>query len=100
MKFRNFQCFIISNITFDIVTGWLSKHIVHFICYDKIILFAIMETCSLCFLQFYFSEYLSREQSLIMAQTGAEEILMRCENFTDLMVGVWNNILLGYDKNL
>ena len=37
-----------------------------------------------------------REQSLIMAQTGAEEILMGCENFTDLVVGVWNNMSAFY----
>ena len=35
-----------------------------------------------------------------MAQTGAEEILMGCENFTDLVVGARNNvkILLWYEK--
>ena len=36
------------------------------------------------------------EQSLIMAQTGAEEILIRCENFTDLVVGVSNNMSTFY----
>ena len=29
-----------------------------------------------------------RKWSLIMLQTGAEEIVMGCENFTDLVVGV------------
>ena len=31
-----------------------------------------------------------------MAQTGAEEILMGYENFTDLVVGVWNNMSTLY----
>ena len=33
-----------------------------------------------------------REQKLIMAQIRAEEILIECENFTDLVVGVCNNM--------
>ena len=32
------------------------------------------------------------EWSLIMAQTGAEEILMGCENLSDLVVGACSNI--------
>ena len=31
-----------------------------------------------------------------MAQTGAEEILMGRENFTDLVVGIWNNMSTIY----
>ena len=36
------------------------------------------------------------EQSLIMAQTGAEEILIGCENFNDLVIGVSNNMSTFY----
>ena len=51
---------MISNIHFDdVLTDWLSKRTVYFFCYDKNILFRIMETCSPCFLPFYFSKYLS-----------------------------------------
>ena len=37
-----------------------------------------------------------------MAQFGVEEILLGCENFTDLVVGVWNNMptfYWGMEKN-
>ena len=37
-----------------------------------------------------------REQSLMVAQARAEEIIMGCENFTDLVVGVWSNMSTFY----